>query len=400
MNTLTVNQTNYPATRTLAANWQSQLGSLLLVANFLGYPLVGILGSFFGMDNRSLSIPFRVGMLALSIPFLIQLITRPSVLRLNLALIVFWSLYLVRLVWDSYSVRISGAQSDMLYFGGICIFPALAMAVAASYDFDEKRIAWMLAIGGGTISGLALLSNVMGWGADHSLLQITNRLSFEALNPITLGHVGATTAVAVLVLVHFKPTPLQWICLGILLFAGLACLIQAASRGALVSLAFCGLTYAVYTKRWFVTLFVAALFIPQLMDEDQQLWKSIQAIFTGKEISAQGRLDMQEMAIRQFIDEPLLGSAYVVKAYRSYPHNVFVETAMALGVVGLASLGVMLWRTTKSALRLVRGGSILFPMLFFQFIMAFQFSGSLWGSAPFWVSVAVVNSLPLKRGIR
>ena len=91
---------------------------------------------------------------------------------------------------------------------------------------------------------------------------------------------------------------------------------------------------------------MALLLLPQLLDEDGELWRRFSTI--EEDVSALDRLLLQGNAISQYLDRPILGSAFVELRLLTYPHNLFIETAMALGVVGLVVLVAMLaglWAT-------------------------------------------------------
>jgi O-antigen ligase len=98
------------------------------------------------------------------------------------------------------------------------------------------------------------------------------------------------------------------------------------------------------------------------------------------------RLALQGSAVSAFLASPLLGSAFVEPLEFTYPHNLFIETALALGVVGLALLTPLLVRCVRGALGLARRGRLFLPMLFMQYFVGSQLSGAIWGNAAFWAS--------------
>jgi O-antigen ligase len=128
------------------------------------------------------------------------------------------------------------------------------------------------------------------------------------------------------------------------------------------------------------------LWLPYLLQSDLALFARLLA--GGEDESSMERLLLQSNAIGLFMQSPLIGSAFAEFELDTYPHNVFIETAMALGVVGLVALAWAL----KDGIRGLRSAphrqSLLLAMVFVQYLCAFQFSGAIYGSAVFWATLA------------
>jgi O-antigen ligase len=124
-------------------------------------------------------------------------------------------------------------------------------------------------------------------------------------------------------------------------------------------------------------------------DSDNLLTSRIvsSAQFDNSEI----RVLMQAGAIEQFLDSPWLGSAIIERQFEDYPHNAFVESLMALGIVGgLMMLGMALI-LLRGAVAHFRHGALLVPLLAVQYFGAAQFSGSLAASDSLWLLLALVT---------
>jgi O-antigen ligase len=74
----------------------------------------------------------------------------------------------------------------------------------------------------------------------------------------------------------------------------------------------------------------------------------------------------------------------------TYPHNVFIETAMALGVIGLLPLIAMTLLCFWNSWQLLRRGQLLLPLLFVQYFIGFQFSSALWGATAYWACTGLL----------
>ena len=104
------------------------------------------------------------------------------------------------------------------------------------------------------------------------------------------------------------------------------------------------------------------------------------------------RLQIQYNALQQFFEHPVLGSAYIDVVTGEYPHNLFIDAAMSMGIIGLFSLALLLYRASLVAWNQLKHGQTLIPLLCVQFLVASQFSGSIWGSAQLFIVLSVLLS--------
>jgi O-antigen ligase len=147
-----------------------------------------------------------------------------------------------------------------------------------------------------------------------------------------------------------------------------------------VALGFCLIVYSVVARRWGVLFagFLGVLIVALRSSPDQIV---ILDRFTtvGWDASSEARFLTQDYAIQDFLDHPLFGNAYVEPATMDYPHNLILDTAMSLGLVGLVLLAIFLFQAGREVAARLKEGRFLVPLLGLQFFMAAQFSGSIWG---------------------
>jgi O-antigen ligase len=93
--------------------------------------------------------------------------------------------------------------------------------------------------------------------------------------------------------------------------------------------------------------------------------------------------------LQQFYDSPWVGSAIIELQFYDYPHNVFIEGAMAVGLAGLLLLVFIILRAVRRIFRALRQGSLLVPLLALQMLTAAQVSGSISQSASMWMFLAL-----------
>ena len=110
--------------------------------------------------------------------------------------------------------------------------------------------------------------------------------------------------------------------------------------------------------------------------------------------SAMERLTAQSLAIEDFLSSPLIGRYYIHPNLGRglYPHNIIIETAMALGIVGLALLFIVILRGALKVLRYFSFEHPLLTMLLVQYTVEAMVSGALWGSDNFFVLLGVLLS--------
>ena len=374
----------------------SAAASWALALTLVGYPIAGLIGSALNWDSTIASIPFRLGVLALSVvlwsrgpPLQIWLKRSPWLIGFSL-------LYLMRLLWDLGVAGVPGAGEALAFYIITVLAPATALGLVAG-QLHEDHAAQAIALVGGLVCAMAVTMHFMGWGLDRALTEQTHRLSFEAVNPITLGHVAVTTVLAALALLQRPGHGWRRVLAPVLIGIALTCLVLAASRAPLLALGVCGLTYAVSTASWrtrllllFATLLIGTAAVLSTGGESELF---VRFSDIEEDDSSMQRLLLQANAITQFLASPILGSAFTELEFLEYPHNLFVETGMALGVVGLVVMFMLIYLAGVQLVRSLRVGEVLVPLLLLQYFVAFQFSGSLWGSAGFWALMAVVLGL-------
>lgn len=365
------------------------VGVWLFSSALMGYPLVGLLTALADTSSTVFAIPFRLGVLALALTLLAM---RPQGRRpLALGEILLWTfalIYLLRLTWDSFD-KIAGAPEAAVFFAVGTLVPCAALTFSrldlASYEYPIAKI--LVAIGGLTCM-LAVCMHFLKLGEAQSLTAVTGRLSYTAINPISLGHVATTTLLAAVCLMRHRLKVVVWTTVTLASVAALLCLALTASRGPVLALVTSGVVYMVATRNW--KMVAASLVLVTCMALVGL--GSIDERFTGwgHDASIQARFELQFAALADFFQAPVLGSSFLDLTTLSYPHNLFVESAMAMGVVGLLTAILLVFMALRRSLQLLKNGAMLIVLLFVQYLIAAQFSGALYGSAALWISMLAV----------
>jgi O-antigen ligase len=380
-------------TTSFARRWAPRM----MLLSLFSYPAIALITSVADMDSRVAAVPLRIVVFFIALYVIAGTSRDGRWLRKNYWVLAFALLYLARLLYDWLVAGIPKADEALTFYVVACLVPCIASGMAGIVALGEKRAAWQLALVGGAICAFAVLMSLLGLGAARTYdpWATGGRLSFEALNPITLGHIGASTLIALLSITRTRMPAANFLVLVSLAAVAVWTMLASGSRGPILSLACAGLVYAAMTARFgWILLIVVALGSLLLFGENAAL-----ARFEGTatDDSALIRLAIQGNAIIQFLGSPILGSAYTELQSLEYPHNLIIETAMAMGVVGLLLLIIVLVRTARIAWRCLKEGRTLIPLLFVQAFIGSQFSGSIWGATGLFLTIMVLGSYPRPR---
>ena len=367
----------------------------------VGYPLAGTLAIFVTrFQPTTITYGYRGLIVALSLTAIVSALvgrTRPT---FPAALTLFLSGYLLRLYLDAQYFEIYRADDALLFFGGAVLPPAVAMMFAGR-QVDEDRVIRPLFILALIGSSALFLIGYLGIESDaiSSLEYTGGRLNLETVNAITIGHVGASLLI-VCAAAWFRPQPATPRLIILIAAAiGLATMLQAGSRGPFVALGFCVVVYAIVGKKWGVlALAAAAMLFVALRYQSDQIVIFERFTTAGYDASASARLLTQDYAIADFIDHPIAGHHYIELATLEYPHNLFIDTAMAMGVLGLIPLIILTVQMGIGMVRRFRNGQYLIALLATQYFIAAQFSGSSWGNVQFTVLAVLVLVAPMRIG--
>jgi len=235
---------------------------------------------------------------------------------------------------------------------------------------------------------------------------INYRAQLDNLNPISLGYVGASLALLVIWELNFKKKSNSklFIINSLLIFLGIYIMMASGSKGIFFSfiltiffLFFCSKKISVNNLIRFSVLFffIFTLFLIFKFDIFSKFYSS--DLFTvvnriknlRHDPSTLQRIDLYETAFRSIISNPVFGSQIEIRSYKFYPHNLFLEYAMATGLF----FGLTLF---FFCIFLIFKGLILFKnnskhgwifLLFIQNFVQSMFSGCVYLSVEFWVTL-------------
>ncbi|MGI9360323.1 MAG: O-antigen ligase family protein [Parasphingorhabdus sp.] len=384
------------------------LYALILVASIVGFPFLASITGILGLDSAPYSITFRGLVLAAAIVVIVKSFWQSGPLRLNglfYFFLLFWIIYALRITYDTqyYAYLLSRPAWIYWAFGiGTCFIPAMALAIAhptvtADDIFRTMLFVAVIALVLGSLSANTEVTNAVGNTYD------TGRFQLESLNAISLGHLAVTVMLLAYWRLRNGSVSLSHMLQYILLFSlGLLGLALSSSRGPVLAL-LCAIFFAEMAKRgWLLIAFLVsfALLLPLLTIDLNHIdimlgtntFGRLQALWDGGDTSTSMRLQMLSGAWQQFLANPLFGSALEERTFRIYPHNVFIESLMATGVVGGAVFSLLIFGGLIFGFRMAMAQPKLgwIAILYCQYFVASLFSSGLYSANSMWTLLGVI----------
>ncbi len=231
------------------------------------------------------------------------------------------------------------------------------------------------------------------------------RLNLASLNPISMGHVGVSLFIISLwTAFNFREiqSKLMMFFIYINIIIGIYLIFSANSRGPIISAIMC-LFYLLIASRnkvriytiIFTTIFLITLPYITFYIEDFFNYSVYSRLFgTGNinNIYEENRLERYTSAINVFIESPLFGSMLEEPLYGGYPHNIFIESLMNVGIIGTFILFILIIKIIVISLKVYRKKAIYswIPLIFIQYLVGGQFSGALYTIYHLWISMAII----------
>ncbi|AZN98681.1 hypothetical protein EJ066_16755 [Mesorhizobium sp. M9A.F.Ca.ET.002.03.1.2] len=315
---------------------------------------------------------------------------------------IFFIFYICRLAENIYlsSINISGGPG--MVFSIFLVTGVGAALLISSMDKAIKNVDLTFAMNALCvvfIIGLYLNRDLL---LEANSLSSNSRMSLDKINPIAMGHTAFGFLIYfALIIGKTKRLTIQALIFGpILLFI----VVLAKSRGAYIAGAGAMLTYILLlkgSKRVFAVFgaFVIALVI--LVSSGVELVDVVIARLQQIDLDTDQSTTMRSLlyagAWNQFLENPLFGRYVVEMRFNFYPHNIYLESLMAVGALGSLPLAAHIVLALRSTVGIIRSGkfplaAVLSAVLFIREAIAGLASGSLWGNSLFWVTSALTIS--------
>jgi len=369
----------------------------LSLAFFGYYSFAGFVNFFLPKGDLG-SILIRSGILIfIAISFLRTTRISTSVTRLVLLpVILFLLAYFMRLIENIYLADIYIPPGPRLIlpifvFSGIATAFALSRIVHAIRDEDFTIVLSGLCII--FLAGMALNIDVLMQSAEH-------RMMLEKINPISMAHLAF--AFLIYYLLVFSRSKRLAVEAAVITPVLLLIVVYAQSRGAYIAGAGAIAIYILLLKGtrrvWLlVGLSVVGLIVAYTaaIEHFEIAIHALQRIDIYNDASTHGRYISFYGAWEQFNDNFAFGQYAVERTTGYYPHNIYLESLMAVGFIGTIPFAIHLMLAIRAAAGIIRThrfsiAPVLVSILFFREAIASMASGSLWGNTGFWITSILV----------
>ena len=295
---------------------------------------------------------------------------------------------------------------------GTCFIPSIAFLV----QFSPSALRWgfwSVVVGALLSCGMTALLYGSLFSSDFGRISSKSSVGgFSGVNPITISYLASAVIVLGFYL-YFDRRLIRnafwkvWLPV-VLILIGTVPLLLGASRGSVLAILFPVIlmlgSRADSTKDYLSIVAVCFVLFAVgvgLYFNSSNLGSSLvsRVSLIGSDIefgdSSMVRFQIYINAWKQFIDNPLIGGGLVVSPYGGYPHNLFLESFMATGVLGGICFTIYTLYCLIASLRLLRGRSDFgwVSVLFMHYLIYAQLSSSLVTNSFYWVSSAAVVSL-------
>lgn len=378
--------------------------NIYVVLILIGFFALGLLTNVIPGGSRVVTIPYRALVLIISL-FLIGrgLLKNSSLLpaRKIVFFFLFWALYLVRLISDLYFRNVQATVFEnnfdyLLNAVGICIIPALSMLYLKEINFD-RVLKWLFRI----LLVSLTISLFLNLNLDRDELNSYGRYSGgKGLSIISYGHQGVTLALLSLFLISRAHTTRKIIFYILSFLLGLFVMYLAGSKSPLLALILCASFYFFSSKGLIKGLIIICIIVfpffilgDELMDFLSRYGGTfVERIVRLLEGGDEGRNFLFAEGFTEFTNAPVLGNSFVLQDQSSrqwngfYPHNIIIESMMAMGLIGGLIIILLLFSGIRAAYKLSVSlkPNAWVGLLFIQYAILAMFSNAIYTNHFFW----------------
>ena len=317
---------------------------------------------------------------------------------------IFLFLYSCRLVYSVYLgneiLLYSDKNQYVLYWFCMCVIPGINFLFLEKFSSIKYiYVAWI---------SLALIIIPSLFKDIHTSSQFSEqgRLATAAINPISLGHYATSVSLISFYIIlnkssfHNKlPSITNHTLVYLTTFAtGIVITFLAGSRGPLLALLICSVLLLTscqlknkisnYTLWALILLLVLFCVSNTFIGKENLLLNRL--LSTGDDLDgadSQTRGYVYYMAIQLFLEHPIIGFGLELPNAEGYPHNLYLESFLAIGVSGGLIFIIIVTYTLMVSIKLIFAKSSQWQwigVLFIQYFIGGCFSGALYGSSSFW----------------
>lgn len=273
------------------------------------------------------------------------------------------------------------------------LIPAYLLATMER-GMSDREMAW--------VTSAFSFAFVVGIIINRDALAMTSesRMALDKVNPIALAYVSSS-----FILFYFlRFTKSKWAMAESLCIVPILLVVVSLSRsrGMLISTAITLLFYVLVVKGtrriWTIAgLATAAVMVLTFLSPEYQsiVVKALSRINVDSDLSTAGRAAAFQGAWDQFLENPFFGRYVVERLTGFYPHNIYIEALMSVGLVGAVPFTIHVVMAFRSAIGLIRNSEgsfagVFVSLLFVRDAVGAAASGGIWSVSGFWISSFLV----------
>jgi len=376
--------------------------------------LISAIPSFLGLsENTSFNDWYRILVALISIFFIFKSIFNQSVLTIKkkyIPLFIFIFFYFIRILYDLYIVNVDLLFDELtnsyrnnsyylMLFTAIVLLPILGIL-----SLDFKRINYLMILNWTYYILFAiLLYSILFRNIYDSTLRSSGILKLSVL---IYGHYGASLIILSIYKIYkMNNNFINKIIYSFGIIIGVVTIFVSGSRSPLIAIMIT-LIYFYYKK---LNLLKSTIIISLVLLVISNYYMDIIALIDiyfpntffdriltdlNNYNSMAGRELHLMFGIQEFIKNPILGNSFVITTHPlggAYPHNIFIEAFMALGIFGGFLFLFINYRALSITSNIVSKTNYEWiGLLFIQFFVFSLFSGNLYSSTFYWIFLILV----------
>lgn len=380
--------------------------TLLLFGSFL----ILVPPTILGVPFQLFSVPLRYFLLFVSLYYILEGILKGKYVNRNIIFLyaLFWMFYVIRVVIDVEIRRVPHFvfETSRGYYQAIvyCFFTSFSLFFINALSYEKVlRYCYLVLL----VSCIATLSINLGASAEK-IQSAQGRLEgTDGMSSIEYGHFGVSLSLLSIIYI-FKGGGLKnnrIIYIGSLCL-GLFVMFLAGSRSPFLALLICLLVFQIYNQgalkgAFFLFLFslpFVLYFDSIMLYLDQYGSNFILRLTSAMEGDRGGRDSLFSTGLEQFISSPFWGDSFLISngfGLGIYPHNLLLESFMALGFMGGTIFLYFIIKGLKMMYGLLKANrtEMWVGLIFLQQLVLSMFSMSIYTHVKFWVILALLLNI-------
>lgn len=374
-------------------------GAALAISLFAYYPLASYT-SFIFAEGSAGGVAVRLLMVfTLAAVFLYS--SKPKGISLGylfLPATLFLFFYILRLLDNIFIQGIEIAPGPQVIFAILILNVILPCYILTYFRNDIREEDFAIAM----VVLIAIFLVGLGLNLDELTQSAESRLTLERVNPIILGHISI--GFLQFLIFFFRKSYLVKLTAIVAAPILLLVVILAQSRGPWVSVALATVFYLVITpgRQRLVAMALIGIFgIIAVFYGSEYIDIIAQRLMFTNMDSDESTLTHYQVAVgawQQFHEDIFFGRYAVEMTTRFYPHNIFLEAPMAVGLLGGIPFFLHFLLSLIAVTGLVRSAksSLIGKFVALAFVreaIANAFAGAIWGATGYWICSFVAIAL-------